>query len=84
MMRGGFNRLLNETVLCKKSGFCRYLILIPDDVRKYTYRVLKDKPPIKRPNIEPDSGNFTFVAFSEVHVDHYYTPGIHTYTTKTI
>lgn len=47
MLNLGLDRIFNDTVICKKGGFCRYPIYIRDDDKAYTYRVLKDKPPKK-------------------------------------
>lgn len=75
MFKLAFDRLLNETVTCKKTGFCRYPLTIRADDKAFTYRVLKDKPPRKHVKVNPEDGNFTFVAFADMHVDPYYREG---------
>lgn len=72
IMRCGLDRLLSETTICKSIEFCRYPLLIPDDEKEFTSRVLKNKPPVKRPVVESNNENFTFVVVSDVHVDPYY------------
>eukprot|EP00826_Nyctotherus_ovalis_P042164 TRINITY_DN430_c0_g1_i4.p1 TRINITY_DN430_c0_g1~~TRINITY_DN430_c0_g1_i4.p1 ORF type:complete len:583 (-),score=105.81 TRINITY_DN430_c0_g1_i4:249-1997(-) len=68
----GLNRVLNETITCKQVNFCKYPLLIRDDEKVYTYRLLKDKPPRKEVKLDPDDGNFTFVVFADAHVDQFY------------
>eukprot|EP00826_Nyctotherus_ovalis_P050693 TRINITY_DN6247_c0_g2_i11.p1 TRINITY_DN6247_c0_g2~~TRINITY_DN6247_c0_g2_i11.p1 ORF type:complete len:321 (-),score=31.76 TRINITY_DN6247_c0_g2_i11:217-1179(-) len=68
-------KAFDEIRLCKKFGFCRYPSFILDDAKAYTYRVLKDKPPRKEVEVDPEGETFTFVAFADVHVDAYYEEG---------
>ena len=75
MLNLGLNRIFNDTVICKRTGFCRYPIYIRDDDRAYTYRVLKDKPPKKHIEVNPNGDTFKFVAFTDIHVDLYYEEG---------
>jgi hypothetical protein len=67
--------LLNHETVCKKLRFCRYPIFVPDNEKDYIYRVLENKPPVKRPVINPNGETFTFAAFGDLHVDKYYMPG---------
>jgi sphingomyelin phosphodiesterase len=72
---GLVHKFLNETLQCKKMGMCKYPIIVKDNPNDYTYRVLKDKP--QRRHVVPDSndGNFTFVVFTDAHVDFEYEEG---------
>lgn len=75
ILRRALDFLLNSETMCKKTGFCRYPIFIPDDEKEFIYRVLKDKPPVRRPVVDPNGEKFTFAAFGDVHVDRYYASG---------
>lgn len=69
------NKVLNETALCRKIRLCKFPIYISDDEVAYTNRVLKNKPPRKYPETDPKNGNFTFVVFSDAHIDRNYREG---------
>ena len=75
MLRIGFDWVLNHETVCKRAGFCKYPIFVPDNEKDYIYRVLKDKPPVKRPIVNPNGEKFTFVIFADPHVDKHYEPG---------
>ena len=46
-----------------------------DDERAYIFRVLKDKPPVKKPIIDPNGEKFQFVVLTDAHPDPYYKSG---------
>jgi hypothetical protein len=69
-------RFLYPEVNCVKLGLCSRPILIPDSNKAYMQRVLKDKPPVRRPNVNPTGKKLKVLVFADVHVDYSYHEAI--------